>query len=44
MTPVLVAVGAAVEVLAWRLVATGRGSIWTVMAGAMTVLGAIALA
>ncbi|MFL5767613.1 MAG: type II CAAX prenyl endopeptidase Rce1 family protein, partial [Actinomycetota bacterium] len=44
MTPVLVALGAAVEVLAWRLVAAGRGSIWTVMAAAMVVLGAIALA
>ena len=44
MTPLLVALGAAVEVLAWRVVATGRGSIWTVMAGAMTFLGAVALA
>jgi len=44
MTPVLVALGAAVEVLAWRLVATGRGSIWTVMSVAMAILGAIALA
>ncbi len=44
MTPLLVALGAAVEVLAWRIVATGRGSIWTVMAGAMTFLGVIALA
>jgi membrane protease YdiL (CAAX protease family) len=43
MTPLLVALGAAIEALAWRLVATGRGSIWTVMAGAMTFLGAIAL-
>ncbi|MFL5735764.1 MAG: CPBP family intramembrane glutamic endopeptidase [Actinomycetota bacterium] len=43
MTPVLVALGAAIEALAWRLVATGRGSIWTLMAGAMTFLGAIAL-
>jgi membrane protease YdiL (CAAX protease family) len=44
MTPVLVGLGAAVEVLAWRIVATGRGSIWTVMAGAMTFLGLIAFA
>jgi membrane protease YdiL (CAAX protease family) len=44
MTPLLVALGAAVEVLAWRLIATGRGSIWTVMSAAMTFLGVIALA
>src|SRR5437868_2228057 len=38
-TPVVVAVGAVVEVVAWRVVATGRGSIWTAMTAAMTLLG-----
>ncbi len=43
MTAVLVAAGAAVEVVAWRIVATGRGSVWTVMTVAMSILGAAAL-
>ncbi|MDP9243182.1 MAG: CPBP family intramembrane metalloprotease [Actinomycetota bacterium] len=43
MTAVLVAAGAAVEVVAWRVVATGRGTVWTVMTVAMSLLGAGAL-
>jgi membrane protease YdiL (CAAX protease family) len=44
MTAVLVAAGATVEVVAWRVVAAGRGSVWTVMTVAMVILGAAALA
>jgi membrane protease YdiL (CAAX protease family) len=44
MTALLVAGGAALEVAAWRIVATGRSSIWTAMSVAMAILGAIAVA
>jgi membrane protease YdiL (CAAX protease family) len=43
MTSVLVAAGAAVEVVAWRVVATGRATIWAVMSVTMLLLGVVAL-